>query len=213
VLRLYDYLDSGNGYKCRLLLHQLAIPFEHVELDILRGETRTPEFLARNPNGRIPTLELEDGSFLPESNAILWYLAEDTEFLPAERLGRARVLEWMFFEQYSHEPNVATLRFWTHAGWLAERAAWVPDKRKAGEAALDVMERHLASRRFFVGDGYSIADIALYAYTHVAHEGGFALADRPAIRAWLERVATQPRHVPITWRPPSEGQEGRWASR
>jgi glutathione S-transferase len=200
-MKLFDYLESGNGYKVRLLLHQLGIPFEHVELDILAGQTRKPEFLARNPNGRIPTLELDDGTFLPESNAILWYLAEGTPFLPGERLARAQVLQWMFFEQYSHEPNVATLRFWTHAGLLEERAAFVPDKRKWGEAALDVMEGHLRERSFFAAERYTIADVALYAYTHVAHEGGFDLSSRPAVRAWLDRVAAQPRHVPITWRP------------
>jgi glutathione S-transferase len=198
MLRLFDYLESGNGYKVRLLLHQLAIPFERVELDILKGETRTPAFLAKNPNGRIPTLELEDGTFLPESNAILWYLAEGTPFVPAERLARAQALSWMCFEQYSHEPNIATLRFWTHAGLLEQRAALVPGKREAGGAALGVMEAHLAGRSFFVGERYSIADIALYAYTHVAEEGGFPLASYPAIRAWLARVASQPRHVPIT---------------
>ena len=198
MLRLYDYLESGNGYKVRLLLHQLGIPFERVELDIVKGETRTPAFLAKNPNGRIPTLELEDGTCLPESNAILWYLAEGTPFLPEERLARAQVLSWMCFEQYSHEPNIATLRFWTHAGFLAERAALVPGKREAGEAALRVMEGHLARRRFFVAERYTIADIALYAYTHVAEEGGFDLAPHPALRAWLARVAEQPGHVPIT---------------
>ena len=198
MLRLYDFLESGNGYKVRLLLHQLGIPFERIELDITRGATRTPAFLAKNPNGRIPTLELEDGTCLPESNAILWYLAEGTPVLPDDRLARAQVLAWMFFEQYSHEPNIATLRFWTHQGWLAERAALVPGKREAGAAALGVMERHLAERRFFVGERYTIADIALYAYTHVAEEGGFALAGYPAVRAWLARVAAQPGHVPIT---------------
>ena len=198
MLRLYDYLESGNGYKVRLLLHQLGIPFERVELDILKGETRTPAFLAKNPNGRIPTLELEDGTLLPESNAILWYLAEGTQFLPAERLARAQTLSWMCFEQYSHEPNIATLRFWTHAGWLDQRAALVPGKREAGVAALRVMEGHLAQRSFFAAERYTIADIALYAYTHVAEEGGFELAPHPSIRAWLARVASQPGHVPIT---------------
>ncbi len=198
MLRLYDYLESGNGYKVRLLLHQLGIPFERVELDILKGETRTPAFLAKNPNGRIPTLELEDGTRLPESNAILWYLAEGTQFLPAERLARAQALSWMCFEQYSHEPHIATLRFWTHAGWLDQRAALVPGKREAGLAALRVMEGHLARRSFFAAERYTIADIALYAYTHVAEEGGFELAPHPSIRAWLARVASQPGHVPIT---------------
>jgi glutathione S-transferase len=198
MLRLYDYLESGNGYKVRLLLHQLAIPFERVELDILRGETRTEAFLAKNPNGRIPTLELDDGTCLPESNAILWYLAEGTPFLPEDRLQRAQVLSWMCFEQYSHEPNIATLRFWTHAGLLEQRAALVPGKREAGVAALGVMEGHLAKRAFFAAERYTIADIALYAYTHVAEEGGFPLAPYPAIRAWLARVAAQPRHIAIT---------------
>jgi glutathione S-transferase len=197
-LRLYDYLESGNGYKVRLLLHQLAIPFERVELDILRGATRTEAFLAKNPNGRIPTLELDDGTCLPESNAILWYLAEGTPFLPEDRLQRAQALSWMCFEQYSHEPNIATLRFWTHAGLLEQRAALVPGKREAGVAALGVMEGHLAKRAFFAAERYTIADIALYAYTHVAEEGGFPLAPYPAIRAWLARVAAQPRHIPIT---------------
>jgi len=198
MLRLYDYLESGNGYKVRLLLHQLGLPFERVELDILRGETRTPSFLAKNPNGRIPTLELEDGTHLPESNAILWYLAEGTPFLPQERLARAQVLSWMFFEQYSHEPNIATLRFWTHAGFLDQRAALVPGKREAGVAALGVMEQQLATHSFFAAERYTIADVALYAYTHVAEEGGFALAPYPAIRGWLARVASQPGHIPIT---------------
>ena len=152
MLRLYDYLPSGNGYKVRLLLHQLGIPFERVEMDILRGETRTPEFLAKNPNGRIPTLELEDGSHLAESNAILCYLADGTPFLPADRLERARVLQWMCFEQYSHEPNIATVRFWYHSELTDERRALLPAKRELGEAALRVMDGHLRTRRFFVGD-------------------------------------------------------------
>ena len=198
MLKLYDYLESGNGYKVRLLLHQLEIPFERVELDILRGETRTPEFLRLNPNGRIPLLQLEDGTCLAESNAIQWYLAEGTPLLPADRLGRAQALQWMFFEQYSHEPYIAVLRFWTHAGWLAEKAAQVPERRERGLAALGVMERELASRDWLAGGRYSIADIALYAYTHVAEEGGFELAAFPAVQRWLERVRAQPRHVPIT---------------
>jgi glutathione S-transferase len=201
MLRLHDFLESGNGYKCRLLLHQLGVPFEHVEHDIRRGATRTPAFLEKNPNGRVPTLELDDGTCLPESNAILWYLAEGTAFLPEERLARAQLLQWMFFEQYSHEPYVAVLRWWHHSGQLQARAAEVPAKRQGGEAALDVMEGQLRARPFFVADRYTIADIALYAYTHVAHEGGFDLSGRPALRAWLDRVAEQPRFVPITWRP------------
>jgi len=199
VLRLYDYLASGNAYKVRLLLHQLGIPFERVETDIVRGETRTPEFLARNPNGRIPTLELEDGTHLAESNAILFYLAEGTPFLPATRLERALVLQWMCFEQYSHEPNIATVRFWLHTGLDDERRAMLPMKRRFGHDALAVMDGHLRARSFFVGERYSIADIALFAYTHVAGEGGFDLEPYAAVRAWLDRVRAQPGHVPITW--------------
>ena len=146
MLRLYDYLASGNAYKVRLLLHQLGIPFERVELDIVRGETRTPEFLARNPNGRIPTLELEDGTHLAESNAILFYLAEGTPFLPATRFERALVLQWMCFEQYSHEPNIATVRFWLHTGLDDERRAMLPLKRRLGHDALAVMDGHLRAR-------------------------------------------------------------------
>jgi len=199
VLRLYDYLASGNGYKVRLLLHQLGIPFERVELDIVRGETRTPAFLVRNPNGRIPTLELEDGTHLAESNAILWYLAEGTPYLPGERLDRARVLQWMCFEQYSHEPNIATVRFWLHTELTDERRALLPAKRAQGEAALAVMDGHLRARSFFVGERYTIADIALYAYTHVADEGGFDLEPYPAVRRWLDRVRAQPEHVTISF--------------
>jgi glutathione S-transferase len=201
MYRLYDYLPSGNGYKVRLLLTQLGLSFELIELDIVQGQTRTPEFLAKNPNGRIPTLEIESGVFLPESNAILFYLADGTTFLPADRLGRARALQWMCFEQYSHEPNIATARFWVqHLGVTEERRAALEQKRVLGHAALGVMEQHLASRAFFVGERYSIADIALYAYTHVADEGGFDLAPYPAVRAWLERVRSQARHIPITQR-------------
>ena len=199
MLRLYDYPDSGNGYKARLLLNLLGIPFELVVRDILKGETGTPEFLAKNPNGRVPTLELDDGAFLAESNAILFYLAEGTAYLPGGRLDRAWVLQWMFFEQYSHEPNIATSRFWLkHLDMTDERRAALDAKRTAGYAALDVMERHLANRECFVGVAPTIADIALYAYTHVAGEGGFALDAYPAIRAWLGRVAALPGYVPIT---------------
>lgn len=199
MLRLYDYLSSGNSYKPRLLLNLLGQPFDLVELDIMKGETRTPEYLAKNANGRIPLLELEDGTFLPESNAILFYLAEGTPFLPDDRLGRAQVLQWMFFEQYNHEPNIAVVRFWIeHDGMTPEHEAMLPAKREGGYAALDVMEDRLAKRDWFVGETASIADIALYAYTHVAHEGGFDLAGYPAIRAWLDRVSALPDYIPIT---------------
>ena len=198
MLRLYDYSDSGNGYKARLLLAQLGTPYELVELDILAGETRTPEYLAKNPNGRIPLLELESGDFLPESNAILCYLAEGTAFLPEDRLERAQVLQWLFFEQYSHEPYIATSRFWRRHTELDEKhRALLAEKEPGGYAALGVMEGHLAGREFFAGGAYSIADIALYAYTHVADQGGFDLARFPAVQAWLARLAAQPGHVPM----------------
>jgi glutathione S-transferase len=201
MIRLHDNLSSGNGYKVRLLLAQLGIPFERIEYDIDTGETRTSQFLATvNPNGRVPVLELEDGTMLPESNAILFYLAHGTPFLPEGRLERAQVMRWMFFEQYSHEPNVATLRFWSthHVEMTEERRLSLETKRKLGYEALGVMEGYLESNDFFVADHYSIADIALYAYTHVADEGGFELESFPAVHTWLERVASQPGHVPIT---------------
>jgi glutathione S-transferase len=200
--RLYDFLPSGNGYKVRLLLRQLGLPFELVELDIAKGETRTPAFLAKNPNGRIPTLELDDGTCLAESGAILCYLAEGTRFWPADRLERARTLQWLFFEQYSHEPYIAVVRFWRHVGRLTPRQeSELPGRVAGGYRALEVMERHLTGRSFFVADRYGLADIALYAYTHVANEGGFDLGPYPAIGAWLKRVAAEPGHVPIAWRP------------
>jgi glutathione S-transferase len=199
MLRLYDFLPSGNGYKVRLLLTQLDIPFERVEMNILKGETRTPEFLSKNPNSRVPVLELNSGHFLAESNAILFYLSEGTEFLPNERVLRAQVLQWLFFEQYSHEPNIATSRFWiSYLGKAKEYRAALEQKRELGYAALWVMEKHLAAHNFFVDERYTIADIGLYAYTHVAHEGNFDLTRFPAIQAWLERVKAQPRHIKIT---------------
>jgi glutathione S-transferase len=198
VLKLYDFLASGNGYKVRLVLAALEIPYERIELDITRGETRTPQFLARNANGRIPTLELEDGSFLSESNAIAWYLAEGTRLLPDDRLEQAKVLQWMFFEQYSHEPYVAVVRFWVHQGITSEQQDQIGEKRKRGYEALDVMEQHLESADYFVGSRLSIADIALYAYTHLAHEGGFDLSGYARVEHWLARVQEQPGHIPIT---------------
>jgi glutathione S-transferase len=191
--RLYDNTDSGNGYKVRLFLTQLGLPFERIELDTERGETRTPDFLARNPNGKIPLLELADGRRLAESDAILFYLAEGTSYLPTDRFERAQVLQWMFFEQYSHEPNIAVARHWLrHLEITPERRSALTQKQKQGHAALAVMERHLTGRTFFVADRYTIADIALYAYTHVADQGGFDLTPYPEIRTWLGRIATQP---------------------
>jgi glutathione S-transferase len=200
-MRLHDNLSSGNGYKVRLLLAQLGLPYERVEYDIDRGETRTAGFLEKvNANGRVPVLETDDGELLPESGAILFYLAEGTPFLPEGRFERARVLQWMFFEQYSHEPNIATRRFWiTHdVEMTEERRLSLVTKRELGYAALAVMEGHLTDHDFFVASRYSIADIALYAYTHVADEGGFDLAGFPAVRAWIDRVRSQLAHIPIT---------------
>jgi glutathione S-transferase len=170
-----------------------------VEVDIMAGASRVPEFLAKNPNGRIPTLELEDGTFLAESNAILWYLAEGTRFIPPDALGRAQMLQWMFFEQYSHEPYVATPRFIVkHLPANSPRHAELPARLNQGRAALAVMDAHLAKRSFFVGERYTLADIALYAYTHVAPEGGLELLAYPQVRAWISRVASQPGHVLLT---------------
>ena len=200
MIRRYDYLPSGNGYKVRLLLTQLEVPFERVELDIIKGETRTPDFLRKFPNGRIPALELDGGKVLFESNAIISYFAEGTPFMPADRFERAQVFQWLFFEQYSHEPYIASVRYLViHPDVQDPRRAIIDAlMRPRGYDALGVMEGHLKSREWFVGERYSIADIALYAYTHVADEGGFDLAAYPAIRAWLERVKSQPRHIPIT---------------
>src|SRR5690242_4943185 len=201
---LYDYLDSGNGYKIRLLLSLLDRPYRWQELDILQGATRTPEFLARNPNGRIPALELEGGGCLAESNAILWYLAEGSRYIPEDRLARAQTLQWMFFEQYSHEPYVATPRFIVkHLPADSPRRAELPDRMARGRAALAVMDGHLAKQPFFVGQAYTIADIALYAYTHVSHEAHFDLTPYGALRAWIDRVASQPGYVSLYQRPGS----------
>jgi glutathione S-transferase len=201
-VHLFDYLDSGNGYKVRLLLAQLGLDYRWTDVDIDAGATRTPEFLKRNPNGRIPTLELEDGTNLPESNAILWYLAEGSQFVPDDRLGRAQVLQWMFFEQYSHEPYVATPRYIVkHLAPDHVRRGELPERLAKGRAALAVMNEHLKTRSFFVAERYTIADIALYAYTHVAHEGGHDLARYPQVRSWLARVAAQPGSVSIYTRP------------
>lgn len=198
MLRLYDNHLSGNGYKPRLLLAHLGQAYERVEVDILKGETRTPEFLSRNRNRKIPVLELEDGTCLAESNAILFYLAEGSRFLPSDRLARAVTLQWMFFEQYSHEPFIAVARHWLqHVEMTAAQRARLPEKREGGSAALTVMEGHLRDRNWFGGDAMTIADVALYAYTHVANEGGFDLERYPAVRDWLARVQEEPGHVPM----------------
>ena len=183
-----------------MLLTQLEVPFERIELDIFKGASRTPEYLAKNPFGRIPALELDDGTVLAESGAILWYLADGTPFLPDDKLARADVLRWMFFEQNAHETNVAEARFITrHPEIDPSRAEHIlPEKHRRGNAALKSMDGHLARNDFFAAGRYTIADIALYAYTSVAGQGGFDLARYPAVQAWLARVADQPRFIPGT---------------
>ena len=201
MYRLYDYLPSGNGYKVRLVLKRLGLPYELVEMAITRGATRSPEFLAKNPNGRVPLMEFEDGRVLAESGAILWYFAENTALLPADTWSRANVLQWMFFEQYSHEPYIAVARFWlafARKDQLETKLHLVPEWHAKGKAALDVMQTHLATHDWFGGARYSIADIALYGYTHCAADGGFDLSDYPAIGAWLERVTGEPKHIALS---------------
>jgi len=209
MITLHETAISGNCYKVRLLLAQLGIPLRRVEFDIdalKAGRTHSDSFLAMNPEGRVPVAELEDGSFLPESNAILCYFADGTRFLPADKLERAHVLRWLFWEQYSHEPYVAVVRAWrTYFGVPAGREAELPMREARGHAALDVLERTLARQPFLVGGRYTIADIAIYAYTHVAHEGGFAMARYTAVAGWLARVAAQPGHVTITARARPQG--------
>lgn len=199
-MKLFDYPPSGNGYKVRLLLAHLRREYEYIPLDILKGETQTPIFLEKNPNGQIPLLQLDDGSYLPESNAILYYLAQNTPYWPTSAIDQAQVLRWLFFEQYSHEPNIATARFWISIKKIENtplNAEMLSQKQTQGRAALKVMEHHLQSRSFFVGDRYSIADIGLYAYTHVADEGGFDLTPYRAIGEWLARVEKQTDHITI----------------
>ncbi|HEX8622724.1 MAG TPA: glutathione S-transferase family protein [Allosphingosinicella sp.] len=198
---LHEYSQSGNCYKIRLTAALLGVPIERREYDIQKGETRTPEFLARvNPNGRIPVLQIGE-RFIPESNAACFYLADGSALVPDDRFDRADMLRWMFFEQYNHEPNVATLRFWlafVGEARLSElQRTLLPGKREAGEAALRLMDEHLAGRDYFVGDRLSLADISLYAYTHVADEGGFDLSAYPAVTAWLRRVAGEPGYLPM----------------
>ena len=198
MLTIYGMRASGNCYKLQLLLDQLGREYRWVDVDSAHGETRTPEYLAKNPTGKVPLLELEDGRRLAESDAILCWLADGTPFLPDDRWLRAQTLQWLFFEQYSHEPCIAVARF--IRGWLpAEhpRQAEVPALLQKGRQVLAVMEQHLAGREWFVGDSYGIADIALYAYTHCAGDGGFELADFPNIRDWLARVRAQPGHTPM----------------
>lgn len=194
-MRLYDYAASLNGYKVRLLLAHLEVKYETRWVDIFSGEARTPEFLRMNPGGTVPVLEPRTGVYLPESNAILYYLAQGTPYWPEETLEQAQALRWMLFEQESHQPSIATLRHWTLTGKLSRYPGRVEPKRKLGYAVLATMEQHLVQQPFFAGPHYSVADIALYAYTHLAHQGGFMLEGYPAVVAWLARVKGQPRHL------------------
>ncbi len=195
-LAVYGDSISGNCYKIQLACAQLGIDYEWHEVDIVAGETRTPEFLAMNANGKLPLLALADGRYLPESNAILAYLADGSALAGGDRYERASVLQWMFFEQYSHEPYIATPRFVVqYLGNPPDRQEDLERKRKGGYRALDVMEKHLSAQDFFANDAYSIADIALFAYTHVAHEGGYELGAYPKIDRWLNRVRNTPGFV------------------
>ncbi len=196
MFKVYGDYRSGNCYKVKLMLHLLGKAYQWQPVDILKGETQSEAFLAKNPNGKIPVLELEDGSCLWESNAILNYLADGSEFLPREPRLRTQVLQWQFFEQYSHEPYVAVARFiQLYQGLPEARREEYAACQARGYKALKVMEQQLGRTPYLVGSDYSIADIALYAYTHVADQGGFDLGAFPAIRAWLARVASHPRHV------------------
>jgi len=196
MLKLYDYLPSQNGFKIRLLLQHLGQPYQHVPVAIFQGESRTPEFLEKNPVGAIPVLEPEPGVHIAESNAILCYLAEGTAYLPAERLARARVMQWLFFEQYYVEPTIGTLRFWVLTNKVKANEALAAGKRGAGERALDALERHLSRRPFLANDSYSIADIAVFAYSHLAADAQFDLSSRPPLVRWIERVKGQSTALP-----------------
>jgi glutathione S-transferase len=198
---LYQDPRSGNCYKVGLTAAYLGVPLKTVDIDVTSGFTRKSEFLSKNPNGRVPTLEFEDGRILPESNAIIWYLAEGSNLIPADRFARAQMLQWMFFEQYSHEPFIAVARFWmkfVSKEKLREKEHLIPDWHARGNAALGVMEDHLKRNDWFVASHYSLADIALYAYTHCAEDGGFNLNSYPAVSAWLARVTSTKNHMKMT---------------
>ncbi len=198
---LYSMQRSGNCYKVRLALAQLRVDYRLIEVDILRGESRTPDFLAKNPSGHVPLLEVAPRRYLPESNAILWYIAGGTALAPEDRIERAEALQWMFFEQHSLEPNLGSAYFWLSMvkGGRELRMHAIEAWTEYGYRALRVMEKHLESHRFFAAERYTIADIALYAYTHIANQCDFDLTEFPAIRGWLKRVAEQPRHVSMEW--------------
>lgn len=203
---LYSMQRSGNSYKVRLALAQLAIPHRLVEVDILKGESHTPEFLAMNPNGQVPLLEVAPGRFIAESNAILWYVAGGTPLAPEDRIDRAEALQWMFFEQHSLEPNLGAAYFWlalVKGGRELQRHAF-EEWMEEGYRALRVMENHLKGNRYFAADRYTIADIALYAYTHLAHLADYDLESFPEVRAWLDRIAAEPGHVPMLGHTPAD---------
>src|SRR3954463_4333116 len=198
---LYSMQRSGNSYKVRLALAQLGLPYRLVEIDILQGESRTPEFLAKNPNGQVPLLEAAPGRYLAESNAILWHVASGTQLRPDNRIDRAEALQWMFFEQHSIEPNIGAAYFWlalVKGGRELQQHA-LEDWMEEGHRALGVMDKHLRQNRFFVDGRLTIADLALYAYTHVAEQCDFDLSAFPYVRAWLDRVAAEPGHVAMNW--------------
>ena len=194
---LYDSRPSGNCYKVRLLLAHLGLEYERRELDVVDRSNRSEVLGELNPGLRVPTLVLDDGRSLGESNAIIFYFSEGTPYLPQDPFERAQVLQWQFFEQYSHEPYIAVLRFWLHFADIKRSADELEAKRRGGEAALVALERHLEGRRFLVAERYTIADISLYAYTHVADEAGFELERFPAVLSWLARVKEQPGHITI----------------
>jgi glutathione S-transferase len=200
---LYSMRRSGNCYKVRLALTQLDVPHRLIEIDILQGETRTPEFLAMNPSGHVPLLEVTPGRYIAESSAILWYIGEHTSLAPVDRADRAEMLQWMFFEQHSLEPNLGAAYFWLTLvrGGRELQSHALEDWMQEGYRALGVMERHLTKRRFFAADRYTIADIALYGYTHVAHTCDYDLAAFPAVCDWLERIAEQPNHITMDAQP------------
>lgn len=196
MLRVFGDIKSGNCFKIKLLLHQLGLEYEWVHVDIMKKESRTPAFLRMNPKGQIPVLQIEPDTFLTESNAILHYLAAGSDFLPRDKLDHARVLEWMFFEQYNHEPTIASARFIVlYLCRPPEHEQSLQQKLAGGYKALELMEQHLRTHEYFAGGKYTIADIALYAYTHVAHEGGFDLSRFPAVQCWLLRIRQQPGYV------------------
>lgn len=196
-MKLYDYLPSGNSYKVRLMMAYLGLKYQHIDLDIIKGETQTAVFKAVNPVGQIPLLELSDGRRIAESNAIIYFLGEGTPYWPKNAFDQAKCLQWMFFEQYKHEPSIAVARY-IHNYAMEERQDELPVLFKRGYSALDIMEAHLADNLWFIGGGRSIADVALYAYTHVAGEGGFELTRYPNIMVWLDRFSDHPNHIRIT---------------